>query len=249
MLTLTPSNPLDVESVAEITSSPSSFFLSCCSTVGGCCGLLAFCFLDCAGCFGARESGSNVSVSSSLSEWVDRGSRSGVKGMKVDSEESMLLLSLSSPVCTSSKKICSSLSLGRHTMGSDGLEESELTQVLNRTTGSTGEQTNQRLVLQPNSNTWFSLVLHQGARQAALLPVCGTDGTAGPGTVIFFNSLAPPCGTLCDGLWLSTSSWVGRGGLRQPPRVSSSSCLWWNLRQLWRIKNDVCYHDQEVDTG
>lgn len=100
VLTLTSSDPA-VVAAPEITSS--SRTLSCFSTGGKLCVLLVLWFLGCAGRFGARESGSNVSVSSSLSEWVVCGSRSDVKGRKVDSEESMLPLSFSSSVCTSSK--------------------------------------------------------------------------------------------------------------------------------------------------
>lgn len=66
-------------------------------------GWRVLCVLGCAGRFRARESGSNVSVSSSVSVWVVCRSVSDVKGRNTDSDDSMLLLSLSSSVCTSSK--------------------------------------------------------------------------------------------------------------------------------------------------
>lgn len=62
------------------------------------------------------------------------------------------------------------------------------------------------------------------------IPVSWTAGTAaGAGGLIFFTSLASSSRAACDGLWLFTSSWVGRGGLGHPPLVSSNNCLWCNL--------------------
>lgn len=97
--------------------------------------------------------------------------------------------------------------------------------------------------------------------EAVLLPVSWTAGAvAGADALILFMSLAPPCGTACEVLWLSTSSWVGRGGLWQPPWPSSNSCLWWNLwdknvsanmSYVCSMKKDIwrCYYGLEVSRG
>lgn len=52
-----------------------------------------------------------------------------------------------------------------------------------------------------------SLLTQAGRQAEALLPASRTDAVAvGVDAVFFFTSLAPPSGTACEGLCISTSS-------------------------------------------
>lgn len=215
-------------SVAEVVRTPENTFsmtLVCLSRVGEWWTLFLLDSLGFVGHLGAKESGSNVSVSSSLSELIIWGVRSDANGRNVDSEDSMLLLSFSSSVCTSSRKMCSSTCLWLQTVDSGAWGESLPTHVLICLTGSAQKKT------WVTTDSPLETIIHiytMSKRTTSLIPWAGE--------LVFFTSLASSSSATCGGLWLLTSRCVGRGGLWQPPRLSSSSCRWCNL---WWRQNDI----------